>query len=477
MFKKVFLWRSLSAPIKSSIIFIIASFLSQGISFITTPIFTRLLTTEDYGIISVYNSWYSILSVVVLLSLNSAGAFNVGIHKYNDDKYNYISSLLFLTTASSVIFFMGYVIFKPFFSLMLNLPDSLIILMMLSFILLPATNFWLSKQRYEYKYKSAALIIFVSTILSQIISIIAVLSSDENLAVVRLWSSSSVTLLVGGIFYILFFIRGKKFVNKSYWKFTLKFAIPLIPHYLASNLLINADKIMIDVMVNKRAAGIYSIVYTLSMIGSIIWTSINGSLVPYTFDKLDNKEYNDINNISKNIIKIYFVFCLLIVLFAPEIMRILAPSDYYEGVYIMPTVAAGILLSAIYNLYGNVEFYFKKSLGIAIASVIAALINVILNYFLIPKFGYYIAGYTTMVSYALLAFFHYINVRMIKYDNIYDSKFMFKISLFTMILYSFIPTIYNLTLVRYTVIISIIIYLSFKISYIKNTLTSLKGKN
>ena len=58
-------YRQMQLPAKAAIWFLICSFLQKGISVITTPIFTRLLTTAEYGQYNVFNSWFSIVNIFV----------------------------------------------------------------------------------------------------------------------------------------------------------------------------------------------------------------------------------------------------------------------------------------------------------------------------------------------------------------------------------------------------------------------------
>ena len=83
-------YKNLSQPLKASIWFTICSFLQKGIQFITAPIFTRLLSPEDFGTVNVYNSWFQILLIVVSLNLFQ-GVFNVGMIKFEDNQYKYMS--------------------------------------------------------------------------------------------------------------------------------------------------------------------------------------------------------------------------------------------------------------------------------------------------------------------------------------------------------------------------------------------------
>ncbi|MDR2915255.1 MAG: hypothetical protein LBV74_10565 [Tannerella sp.] len=130
----------MSKAAKASIAYTFASFFTQGLNIITTPIFTRLLSIEDYGIITTYNSWNSIIGVLAMLALTS-GVFNIGMLEFKNDRNNFIFSLLVLSNIATIVLACIYVIFQSFFNDLFQIPQSLILLMFLGFLLNPAKNF------------------------------------------------------------------------------------------------------------------------------------------------------------------------------------------------------------------------------------------------------------------------------------------------------------------------------------------------
>lgn len=86
MFKKVVeRYREMPVQIKASFWFLLCSFLQKGISVITTPIFTRLLSTAEYGQYNVFNSWLSIATIFITLNL-SYGVYTQGLIKFEDEQ-------------------------------------------------------------------------------------------------------------------------------------------------------------------------------------------------------------------------------------------------------------------------------------------------------------------------------------------------------------------------------------------------------
>ena len=132
-------------------------------------------------------------------------------------------------------------------------------------------------------------------------------------------------------------------------------------------------------------------------------------------------------------------------------------EKYFSGIYIIPSVSVGVFFTALYSLFMRIELYLKETKFTMFASLVAAVLNLILNYIFIPIYGMYAAGYTTLFCYIVLALGHYLILRKLKYNVIYDNKFLLFISILIMLLSIFISTIYKYNIIRYIIILIIII--------------------
>ena len=145
----------------------------------------------------------------------------------------------------------------------------------------------------------------------------------------------------------------------------------------------------------------------------------------------------------------------MITFLAPEIVKLFATSDYYEAIYIMPPIAAGIYLTSVSNMYSNILVYRKKSSYIMYASIIAATTNIFLNYICIPKFGYMAAAYTTLVAHSILAFMQIYYVRRTEKrpNAIYQDHYILLVSVITILCAMIGIPLYRFMLLRYLVIL------------------------
>lgn len=450
----------LSAPVKASIWFTICSILQKGIALLSTPIFTRLLTTEQYGVYSVYQSWYSIISIFATLNL-SAGVYFNGMTKYPKDRDCLTSSFQGLSTSITLVLFFVYTFAMDFWNELFGMSSLFMIAMFIELLFVPAYAFWAVKQRYDYKYVTIIILTLLVALGSPIVGMIAVISTSFK-AEARVLSYVLIQVIQGIFFYIYNMIKGKTFFHKEYWKFALVFNLPLIPHYLSMTILNQADRIMISKMAGMGDAAIYSVAYQISMMMTIITNAINNSFVPYTYKELKSKNFEGIKENSNFLLILIGAVCIIAMAFGPEIIRIFAAPEYYDAIWVIPPVAASVYFIFLYSLFANIEFYFEQTKFIMIASCGGSVANIILNAIFIPIYGYYAAGYTTLVCYILFSFAHYYFHKKIlrqqgQIEDIYNRQFIFGFSVILLGSMIVMSLLYRYMIIRYSIVTFLLI--------------------
>ena len=455
--------KNMPVSLKSALMYTICILFSRGLSIITIPIFTRLMSTEQIGVVSLFNSWNAIITIFTTLSLTSGG-FSIAMKDFGDKREEYISSILFLTTILSFIVLIIYILMPSFWANLTGLSNKLLIIMLIGFFLSPAREFWLAHQRYEYKYVKSSLIIISSALLSSIISIIVVYFIKDNQAYYRILSTCTITYFVALILYVYIFYKGKKFISIKYWKYSLFLSLPLVGHSLASQVLSASDRIMISKIIDNNALGIYGTIYTISSISTMVWSAINASYVPFLYQNIGKKN-KSIKSTSFILLLLYSLIAIICILFAPEIVMLITTPKYYEAIYIMPPIAAGVYFISISNMYSNILIYLKKTKYIMYSSIVAALLNLLLNYIFINKYGYIAAAYTTLVSYIIMSCLLYCIAISIfnknseyKLSEVYNNKAIILLSIITVIMAFVGLALYMSTIVRYIVITIIVLF-------------------
>ena len=454
-------------PAKAAFWLTLCSLMQKGVSIITVPIFTRMLSTSEYGVVSVFVSWGNILILFTGLSLAS-GVFNTAMIRYEKEHNRVVSVLLGLSTTITFAFLLIYLAFSSFFNTLFGFSTGLMLLMILRLLLAPAFNLWMSQQRFEYNYMPFVIYTLCMTVAVPAIGYFWVLFSQDR-GTARIVSMTVVECAFYAVLFIVIFFKGRSFFDKKIWWHSIKVNVPLIPHFLSGTILNQADRIMIAAMVSDSAAGKYSVAYSAATLIQIAISSINSSIIPWMYKRLKKDTTENISNIKQVTNTATFFMLLAIVvftLFAPEFMAILATKEYSDAIVLFPPLTAGVFFMFVYNLFANIELYYEKSTYVTIASVIAAVANVILNYIFIPVFGYMIAGYTTLIGYIIYTLTHYYFTQKILKQNQrkmpLDLSFLFKSCIVVIVFSIFVNILYDFWILRYSLVIGSTIFIIYK---------------
>ncbi len=470
-------YKSMPLQVKASFAFLICAFLQKGISFITTPIFTRILTTTEYGQYNVFNSWMGIISVIVTLNLSS-GVYIQGLVKFDNRKNEYTSTLQGLTITLVCAWLGIYLVFRNFWNNLFSLTTTQMLLMFIIIWTTAVITFWSAEQRVEFKYKKLVAITVAVSILRPLLSIILIRISDDKVTA-RILGIAIVDILAYTGLFIAQMKRGRKFFSKESWKYVLAFNLPLIPHYLSNTVLNSSDRIMINNMIGSSEAGIYSLAYSVSMIMSIFNQALTQTIEPWLYKKMKENRIDEIPGVAYPAFILIAIVNLLLIAFAPEVIAIFAPADYYDAIYVIPPVAMSVYFIFVYYFFVTFEFYYEKTRYITIATLSSAALNILLNYVFIKRFGYYAAGYTTLICFMLYAGFHYILMnRIVKKENgadtkVYDIKYLLLITGVFMGLGFLLLFTYGYPVLRYALLALIIIALVIKRDFVKQTIRRL----
>ena len=458
-------WNTKSDAAKSAFVFTVAILLSRGISIISTPIFTRIMPPDQIGVVGLFTSYLGIITSISSLALNSGG-FMVGLKEFAESRDKYISSLLTLTTISALALAIAVSVAPSFWAEFLGLPSGLIALLLFGCLVTPGYEFWLMRQRYEYRYRKAALITVLTSVLSTSFAVIAVIMAKdipEHLGELRLYVATGSSLLVYFVIWLFLLIKGWTFYNKEYWTFSLALSLPLLGHSFATQLLSVSDRFFIGKFVDNTAVGIYSTLYSVGSLSLMFWSALNSSFVPYLFQNLDTKEQKRVVAInSAKLLAFFSIISMGVSLMAPEIVKILAPREYVENINIIPPIIAGVFFISVGNFYSNLLVYCKNTLAIMLSSITAGAISVILNILFIPRFGYVAAAYNTLISYVIFALLQAASSYSVfrkKNDGAfpYSDKLMITISLVTTLLIMSCLILYKNNVIRYSFVLIIVI--------------------
>lgn len=456
--------------------YILSNFLLKSIAIITTPIFTRILSPNDFGITNTYTSWLGIITIIGTLDIYSC--VQIARYDYKDEEMDsFLSSVLIVSTFSVILLYILVKIFGNTAMVFIGLPAGLVDIMFLEVLFTNAFTIMQTKHRAYFKYKQFVFFSTLIAILSPTLAIILINLQDGEFYYGKIIGNAIPKLIISFFIYFYILEKGKKFIDIKNWKYALLISIPLIPHHLAGNILNHFDKIMINKYTGSANTGLYSLGYSYALILSVAWTSFNQAWVPWFYGKMKEKDISDIKKFVKPYTILFTMIFMLMMVVGPEAIMLFGPKEYWDSKWVIPPVLLGIFYQFIYSLYVNIEFYMKKTQFIAIGTIAAALFNVGLNYIFIPIYGYISAAYTTLIGYMVLFILHYFISKIWICEDIYNKRFIFMWTILVSFFTGTMIPLYDKFFIRYTLIILIFLLILVKYNkYFKEFGRSIRGR-
>ena len=400
----------------------IGNILSKGLSFLTMPLFGRLLSVEDYGRYNVYTAYTSVLFVVAGLAVH-VSIKNANID-YKEKLKEYNSSLSLIIVLNSLLLWVFAFLFgKPMTEAGIIEFDWFFILVVFESFCMAMITFYNHVLSVSYLHKEYVITSLIYAALGIILSVVFIetVFSDE-----RFLGRVFGMLVAGAIFVIFIGVRlyksARPRVNKEFWKYGLKISLPVVPHGISQMVLSMSDRLMIKHYYGDREAGIYGFANNLGTILQVITTAMDTAWSQWFFDKLSSGDKQSIRKAGSIYAFLVSGGVILLMSIAPETIVFMGGEKYREGCILTFPILVAVYFSFMYFFPSAIEFYHKKTMLIAIGTVSVAALNVVLNLWFIPKAGYEAAAYTTRACYVIYYFIHVIFAYHVQKEFLFNMK-------------------------------------------------------
>jgi O-antigen/teichoic acid export membrane protein len=387
---------------KDSVIYTIAEVMRTGIPFFLLPVLTRYLSVGDYGIISLMQ--VIIMVVTIFVGLNTSSCIAVNFFKYDNSSFNLLVKNIYTICSSSLMLILIIVVlFDPIISSLIKIPSgwlwSLVLIGYSTSFARPLLSIWRAQRR-PLPYVSYQVGV---TLLNLTLSLVFVVGFHMN------WEGRILGILISNMFFLIVMVYLS--TSSGYLKFrfdlpyikdALNYGIPLMPHMLAGAIMTGIDRIFISRMIGIDSTGIYTVGFQVGMIIELLSGSFSQAWGPFFFGKL-----NEIQAVTKEKIVLFtylYDFVILILalclgLAADKFLKVFVGPDFQlAGQYVF-YIALGFAFKGMYLMRVQYLYYEKKTQFIALGTIFAVAINIVLNYVLIKNFGSIGAAQATAISF------------------------------------------------------------------------------
>ena len=400
----------------------IGNILVKGLTFISIPIFARLLTVADYGIYNTFSSYVSIMTFVVGLTLHTC--VRNAKFDFPDRMESFCSSVTIIILLNTALLMLISVVFaRPLANLLALEQPYLVLLIIIEGFGLAMITFYNSVLSVDYKYKEYLILSLLYAVCGLGLSVVLIVTVFREQGYLGRVLGTLIPAALMGIYIVARLFRAAKpRYNRGFWVYGLKISLPTVPHGLGQLLLAQFDRIMIKQIIGDLEAGLYSFAYNVGMIFQVITASLDTAWAQWFFERMEEKDYPSIRRVAKGYTAFVSLGAVALMLISPEIVTILGGSKYAPSRYVAIPIVLAMYYAFLYTLPSSIEYYYKKTVLVAIGTLGAAAANIALNAYFIPRYGYIAAAYTTVVCYLLYYAIHVFFAWKVHGGILYDMK-------------------------------------------------------
>lgn len=393
--------------LKHSVVYGFGNVATKIISFLLLPFYVKHLSPSDYGVLEICNVMHSILLIIVMLGMASSMFKVYYEEKLLINRKIITGSIISFYTIFSILFLFVIYLMKSF--LTKNFMDFhnggyLLDILLLSVFIEGFLTYGLTILRAENRSLSYSIVTLFRIVCYAILNIIILSVFHRGYTGVRevvLFSVLLSTILI--IFFIKKYV--KLSLNKEYLKEVLYLGIPLAIGGLALWVLNMTDRVMLKMILPEDIAmsevGLYSFGAKFAQILRFLL------VLPFTLSwgalMFSYQDHPDAKKIYSRVLDIFMfigsIIMLGLVFFSKDLItKLSSENDYTGAIIIVPILTYSSLLAGTYMIFTVGPTLARKTSYISYSNLIAAVLNVIMNYFIIPVYGIIGASFASLIA-------------------------------------------------------------------------------
>ncbi len=436
----------INLPAKAGALYTLVGIISRAAGFLFTPVFTRILTSAEYGAYSLFNSYLSILAIIGSLEIPGGVLYRI-LQRNSGDEESVMASAQKTVLISS---FLSLILFIAFMSIFGGgeIFPGFYITICISSIFRILINLYASRERYHYRKGTICLIGISESIATPLLSLLlfALLPADGKYHVTIKALSHSLILLL--VFVTLFiYTRSKRNVTQlsgagdGHIREILKVALPMLPYYVSLILLSQAMPTLVSMSLGKEAVGGYGIAYALGSAPTMLLSGTASVLMPWIMRKLSEGKEEKVKSLITKLTRVIAPLTLAFLCIAPEGFSFLAPSAYHGALGATYTISLSALPLFLGGLNTTAALTTDRHMGIIVSGVVPATALIAFSGIVLSSFGVSSAGAIILISYTIFFLISLYNLKRISGFSLINVNDYIQISLYMLLFTGIIYTV------------------------------------
>lgn len=390
--------------VRDSAIYGVAQVLVRGLSIVLLPLFTRVLSPTEYGVLDILTVFASLASVAVALEITQGMARSLADASDEGDKAGYTSTAFWFAASAYGAFGALALLTAPWVSnLLLGSPAYALVVRVATIAICANGMFSVAQNQLRWQLQPArySLSSVVYTSVSLTLALVLVVALHWGVSGILAGQIGGAAVGTG---LAIWFARGRyrRLLDREKLREMLRFSLPLVPSGIGVFATLYVDRIAIKHLMTLADVGVFGVAYRLAGVVTLLLLGVQAALTPLVFTRYrDPDTPSQLARIFRYFCVLALMLCLGLTLFAPEILAFFAAPEYGAGAAVVPLLAPAMLLLGMYIFAPGLDLARRTGVVAAINLLVGAL-NAALNFALIPRFGIRGAATATLVSAAVL---------------------------------------------------------------------------
>jgi O-antigen/teichoic acid export membrane protein len=393
--------------LRNIFIFVIGTVFNKGMNFFILPVLTYYLTKEDYGMLGLISSVMTI--TIIYIGFFPSNFIMVKFSKLGKEEMaKYISNILLLTIVSFLFVLLILTLFRGY--IFSAYSDNFYLVLYIGFLSLFQVLWQQVSTLIQIEKDAVKFVLyqFIQTSVTIGLALLLVIKFSMG------WKGkfyAEFTIFLFSALYALYYMRKEGYITYDFdfkkIKELFAFLFPLSFYVVGLYIMGTVDKLFLANMISLEAAGIYAIAITMTIVMNIVFDAVLRAWEPYMFELLNDNSHSANLQVVKVIYLFYLfitLFMVLYILFVPYLFGWMIDEKFNEALLYIPILVVAYSFEGLRKPITEILSHLNRVKTVGTITIVAAILNIGLNFYLIPIYGTYGAAYATLIAFAFLFF-------------------------------------------------------------------------
>ena len=407
---------------KNTLIITIGKICTQLITFFLLPLYTAILSTEEYGIVDLLNTLVSLLLPIVTFQVEQAVFRNLIDNRENEDeKKKIISTGIFSVILQCIIYICIFFLISPFFE---NQYKYFLATNVIAYIFASLTQQMARGLGKNTHFAIGSFLSAFTTIIFNLLFLVVFKFGAYGMLMANMLGQIICTI------YNIISLKLYKYISISEFKKAIlmklwKYSLPLIPNAISWWVFNASDRVVVSGILGVAQNGILSAAHKFSNVFITLYNIFNLSwteMVSLHIGDSDAKEF--LNKMTNMMLRFFTAMAVGIIACMPFVYPIMINEKFSDGYNLVPIMMLGCIFNVVVGLISTIYVAKKNTKAIANTSIVSAVINITVNLCLIKFIGLYASTIANLTAYFVMSVYRLYDLKKKYFEIKIDRTFI-----------------------------------------------------